>query len=173
VAFVAGDGIAIYQVLLALDMAGVSGGSDLSGLTVNSTPPVGWNNQIVTGSYSWNNKEDDNSPVNFSASTRIPKEGVHYFNDTPKPGYTQFQYPHPLTQEEDVNLTGTYTIAKTVTLNWTGATAANVDILRNGVVTVAQTPNDGTQDIVETGSNATVQHTYAVRSIDQSPDLII
>jgi hypothetical protein len=22
---------------------------------------------------------------------------VHYFNDTPKPGYTPFTYPHPLT----------------------------------------------------------------------------
>jgi hypothetical protein len=78
-----------------LDQPCVSGGSPISG-----DPPVlpwssGQNNQVVDACYAWNNKEDG-IPVPFHVANSNIVLGVHFFN-TPKPGYTPYTYPHPLT----------------------------------------------------------------------------
>jgi len=90
--FCAGDSFEIRKVLHALDQPGRALGSLIMG-----TPPIrpgAWNNQVTEPCYSWNNTTG-NAPVNFSAGPGV-RANVHYFNNTAKPGYTPFVYPHPL-----------------------------------------------------------------------------
>jgi len=47
--------------------------------------------------YSWNNINELGHQVGFS-SAHGPRANVHYFNNTPMPGYTPYTYPHPLTK---------------------------------------------------------------------------
>jgi hypothetical protein len=98
-----GDSFELWKVEQALDQAGVSGGQLLTiGIVAQPpsrpTPPrPGWNDQVITPCYSWNNTREGGVHVNFGRTSRLYKEGVHYFNDTPMPGYTPYTYPHPLT----------------------------------------------------------------------------
>ena len=82
------------RVVRALDQPCVSGGSLITG----DTPalPAGWNNQVVDACYEWNNTESGRN-VNFAPGFDNIVDGVHFFNDTSKPGYTPYTYPHPLT----------------------------------------------------------------------------
>lgn len=59
--------------------------------------------------YEWNNTLDGNDidfwiyevdPVEFDVSEEIIVEGRDYFNDTSRPNYTAYTYPHPLTQAQ-------------------------------------------------------------------------
>jgi hypothetical protein len=92
--FCTGDSLEIKKVEEVLDGTGRALGSLVTG-GLSPTPPPGWNNQVSEGSYSWNNHSETHS-VNFSTSTATIKVGEHIFNDTPKPGYTPYTYPHPL-----------------------------------------------------------------------------
>lgn len=101
--FAAGDSFQLWKVEQALDQAGVSEGQLL---TIGSLakrpspptrPPPRWNDQVITPCYSWNNTREGGAHVNFGAASRVFAQGVHYFNDTPMPGYTPYTYPHPLT----------------------------------------------------------------------------
>jgi len=90
--FCAGDSFEIRKVLHALDQPGRALGSLIIG-----TPPIrpgGWNNQVTEPCYSWNNTTG-NAPVNFSAGPGVTAN-VHYLNNTAKPDYTPYVYPHPL-----------------------------------------------------------------------------
>ena len=90
--FCAGDSLEIRKVVHALDQPGRALGSLITG-----TPPIrptGWNNQVTEPCYSWNNTTG-NAQVNFSAGPGV-RANVHYFNNTPMPGYTPYVYPHPL-----------------------------------------------------------------------------
>lgn len=90
--FCAGDSLEIRRVVHALDQPGRALGSLITG-----NPPVrpaGWNNQVTEPCYSWNNTTG-NAPVNFSSGPGV-RANVHYFNNTPMPGYTPYVYPHPL-----------------------------------------------------------------------------
>jgi hypothetical protein len=95
--FSPGDTFAVYKVVHGLDQPGRSGGS----LVTGGTPalPAGWNNQTTSPCYEWNNSRDGgNNNVHFSsANDPVIRENEHYFNSTPKPGYTPYTYPHPLT----------------------------------------------------------------------------
>ena len=99
----AGDSFQLWKVEQALDQAAVSGGQLLTigSLAHPPSPPTpsppGWNDQVITPCYSWNNTRERGVHVNFDRTSLLYKEGVHYFNDTPMPGYTTFTYPHPLT----------------------------------------------------------------------------
>jgi hypothetical protein len=97
--FAAGDSLQLWKVDQALDQPGVSGGLDLTGMPNPpfAIPPAGWNNQVVTPCYSWNNTREGGVHVNFGFITKVVRLGTHYFNDTPMPGYTPYVYPHPLT----------------------------------------------------------------------------
>ncbi len=86
-----GDTWQIWGLVAGLDMPGM--GKD-DGL--NRTTMV-WPNQTIEGVYSW-----DNTLNGVDATMVAPKfgfivEGVHMFNDTTRPGYVPFTYPHPLT----------------------------------------------------------------------------
>jgi hypothetical protein len=106
--FAVGDTFEINRVQHALDQPGRTGGSVISG--PGPTPPSGWNNQSTVGDYEWNNVRCPSSPptvncvggstaqVSWVPSQPQILQGVHYFNDTPRPGYTPYLYPHPLTQ---------------------------------------------------------------------------
>jgi hypothetical protein len=86
--FSAGDSLEIRKVDQILDQPGRTRGSLITG-----APPVrppGWNNQVTEPSYSWNN-----GGVGFTGEETV-REGEHYFNNTPMPGYTPYVYPHPL-----------------------------------------------------------------------------
>jgi hypothetical protein len=82
-------------VVTSLDQPCVSGGSQISG-----EPPVlpwaaGNNNQVVDACYEWNNTQGGQD-VSFEAAFSNIKLGIHFFQNTPKPGYTPYPYPHPL-----------------------------------------------------------------------------
>ena len=88
----AGDSLEIRKVVHALDQPGRALGSLITG-----NPPIrppGWNYQVTQPCYSWNNTTG-NAQVDFSAGPGV-RANVHYFNDTPMPGYTPYVYPHPL-----------------------------------------------------------------------------
>ena len=103
--FAKGDSLQIWKVSQAMDMPGVSGGALVTiggSLSPLPSPPSGWNNQVVTPCYSWNNinLSNNNAHVNFGTSAgdaAIVVRGTHYFVDTKMPGYTPYTYPHPLT----------------------------------------------------------------------------
>jgi hypothetical protein len=94
--FNVGDTFKIYHVDQAMDSPGRA-----RGLAILGTPPVkpaGWNDQVTEPCYSWNNVVTDTTApnVNFSTSDISIRQGEHFFNDTPMPGYTPYVYPHPL-----------------------------------------------------------------------------
>jgi hypothetical protein len=99
--FAAGDSLQLWKVTQAMDMPGVSGGSIVvnatSSITPVESPPTGWNDQVITPCYSWNNTIlDNNTHLNFHQGSVMVVQGTHYFQDTPMPGYTPYTYPHPL-----------------------------------------------------------------------------
>jgi hypothetical protein len=89
--FCAGDTLEIRKVDHALDQPGRAGGSLITGGNQSPVRPPGWNDQVTEPCYAWNN-----GPANFVGSAGV-RANVHYFNNTPMPGYTPYVYPHPLT----------------------------------------------------------------------------
>jgi hypothetical protein len=92
--FCTGDTLEIRKVNHALDQPGTAGGS-IIGRDWTPTPPPGWNNQVIEPCYSWNNTNELNGHVNFTAQPGV-RANEHYFNNTAMPGYTPYVYPHPL-----------------------------------------------------------------------------
>jgi hypothetical protein len=82
----------------AIDMPGMGQCTGLlftpDGSTITNT--AGPLNQQIEPIYSWSNTMNG-VDVGIVNTDPIPKPGVHYFNDTPKPGYAPFTFPHPLT----------------------------------------------------------------------------
>jgi hypothetical protein len=89
-AFTSGDTLEIRKVDEALDAPGRAGGSLISG--DSPSPPAGWNDQVTEPCYSWNN-----GGIGFIANSN--GGNMHFFNETPMPGYTPYIYPHPLVSE--------------------------------------------------------------------------
>jgi hypothetical protein len=89
-----GDAYEIWKVNAALDMPGMGKGDAMN----RSTPA--WPNEIIEGIYAWDNTLDGSTSAALMVSRKYPfiREGIHYFNQTQKPGYTPFTYPHPLTR---------------------------------------------------------------------------
>src|SRR5262245_7343253 len=105
--FAAGNALEIRKVDFAIDQPGRALGSMLSG---DPPPlPIGWNDQVTEPCYSWNN-----GGVNFSAGVGT-RQGVHFFNNTPMPGYTHYTYPHPLVTGGEPSPTPTATPTSTPT----------------------------------------------------------
>jgi hypothetical protein len=92
-----------YPPIQAIDMTGtgvctnvlyrVPTGSDAGD---PSPPESTFPGNAVEPVYSWGNTLDGVDAPTYSQVPFIVAN-VHYFNDTPKPGYTPFTYPHPLT----------------------------------------------------------------------------
>jgi hypothetical protein len=108
--FNTGDTYQIWKVTHSLDQPGLGKGDLLTGLPGR---PAKWPHQSADPCYSWNNSTAAGEPVNLSSTEPSIKEGRDFFNNTPKPGYTPFIYPHPLVK----------TVSKT-TLQSPEATAA-------------------------------------------------
>ena len=89
-AFCAGDTLEIRKVDHAIDQPGRAGGSLITGDT--PVRPSGWNDQVTEPCYAWNN-----GAAIFNGGPGV-RANVHYFNNTPMPGYTPYAYPHPLTK---------------------------------------------------------------------------
>ena len=88
-----GDTFEINKVDQSLDQPGTGTSSAISG--DNPTPPPNFS-QGVEACYAWNNTNEGQPWNTFNPSTTNIKSGVHFFNNTKMPGYTEFTYPHPL-----------------------------------------------------------------------------
>jgi hypothetical protein len=99
-AFNTGDRYEIWKIERLLDQTGVGKGDLLTGAgtygTSTMATPKAWPNQITETCYSWNNKDKNGKLLNLEAGQPSVKEGRDFINNTPKPGYIPFTYPHPL-----------------------------------------------------------------------------
>jgi hypothetical protein len=92
--FNTGDTYQIWKVVHSLDQPGLGKGDLLRGLPGR---PAKWPRQATEPCYSWNNTAlEDGTPRNLSSTEPSIKEGRDFFNETPKPGYKPYTYPHPL-----------------------------------------------------------------------------
>jgi hypothetical protein len=87
-----GDVFKITNGYPCLDQIGRGPGTEeVFGFTVQKSEPI----------YEWNNLLDGKTKLHFAlrdpeVSREYLKEGRDFINDTPRPGYKPFQYPHPL-----------------------------------------------------------------------------
>lgn len=88
----AGDAFEILNATPCLDQVGRSTGDSLSG---DPPTPQGWPNQSEEPFYEWGNTINGDD-VDTVADTPHVVEGRDFINDTPRPGYTPYTYPHPL-----------------------------------------------------------------------------
>ncbi|HEV2693549.1 MAG TPA: hypothetical protein VG347_11695 [Verrucomicrobiae bacterium] len=97
--FTQGDGFVVHNITAMIDQPG-RGQSDL--LSGDSPTPV-WLHHVSEPIYFWSNSLSlvYQAPTKISSKVSSPftqvQENRDFFNDTPKPGYTPFTYPHPLT----------------------------------------------------------------------------
>jgi hypothetical protein len=97
--FADGDSFEIRRVLVALDQPGRGKGDLLVGrapIINEAMRTVAWPRQVLDPVYSWENKRSDGSDVNVAGQEPTIKEGRDFYNNTPKPGYKPYPYPHPL-----------------------------------------------------------------------------
>lgn len=83
----------IYRVVQSLDQPGTGKGDLKSGMPFL---PAAWPNSALEPIYSWGNT-GASSPSIITAPVGTIHSGTDFFNSTPKPGYTPYTYPHPLT----------------------------------------------------------------------------
>ena len=105
-----GSTFQIYNVIQALDQPGRSQGS-LIPQTDPPTLPSGWNDQITEPSYEWNNTKTEGGSFHFDSSPydHLIRVNEHFYNGTPAPGYTPYNYPHPLVSATPPPITPTPT----------------------------------------------------------------
>lgn len=95
-AFTAGQGYQINKVTEVFDGCGRGQGTQLSGTT--PSVPGGWNDQVTEPIYMWGNTELNSAALVFLTSyPSTIRNGEHYIVGTPKPGWSRYTYPHPLT----------------------------------------------------------------------------
>jgi len=98
------DGTSIYDQLTpgasgyrCVDQPGAGTSSNLAGL---GTPLAQWVGNILFPIYQWGNHfGNNNSPTTGTQGTFAAlhlQANRDYFDNTPKPGYTAYTYPHPL-----------------------------------------------------------------------------
>jgi hypothetical protein len=90
-----GDTYQIRAVFRSLDQPGMGKGDLLSGLPA---APAQWPNEVSEPLYAWGNTQNGTTITNFFSTDETGEviENRDFFNNTPKPGYTPFTYPHPL-----------------------------------------------------------------------------
>jgi hypothetical protein len=90
----AGNAYEIHKVLAVLDQPGLGIQTGI----MNRLQPR-WMQQAIEPCYSWNNVYAPNgSHLNFVPdNSGFTVQNIHYFNNTPMPAYTPYNYPHPLT----------------------------------------------------------------------------
>ncbi len=91
-----GDTFEVLRAYPCMDAPGRSTGD----LVANDPPePTSWPQQSSEPLYEWNNAIDGVDADTHSTTPDL-KEGRDFINDTEKPGYTPYIYPHPLVVEE-------------------------------------------------------------------------
>lgn len=94
--FTTGDAFDLNLITEVFDAPGRGRGTDLNGV---DKPVLAANDQIDDPIYEWENYTDG-VEVDLSARAEYAlmiRQNEHFFNDTQKPGYTPYTYPHPLT----------------------------------------------------------------------------
>lgn len=112
--FATSDTFEITKIDQTVDQPGITGGADLAGENV---PDVWTNTQTVSPWYEWENYREGGVDVNFSTSFDggiyyTIQAGTHFKNNTEKPGYTPYTYPHPLRGEGTPAATRRMTVTK-------------------------------------------------------------
>ncbi len=97
--FAAADTFEFNKVIHSIDQPGAGmDSSNLNGVDIPALPG-GWS-QATSPWYEWNNTADGGDidfQIGSGATTYYTiVSGTHYHNDTTKPGYTPYTYPHPL-----------------------------------------------------------------------------
>jgi hypothetical protein len=97
-----GDGFQLYYCYPALDQVGVGSGDLLVGdgapygpLYNSVTTTNSWPHQVSEPLYAWGNTLNG-APANIGSGYPNIQENRDFFNNTAKPSYTPFTYPHPL-----------------------------------------------------------------------------
>jgi len=93
--FTAADTYEINKVTHGMDQCGRMGGSLIDD-TATPAFPAGWNDQTTSAWYQWSNHLGQQSSISFGPTSTSIVENVHFYNNTVKPGYTPYTYPHPL-----------------------------------------------------------------------------
>lgn len=91
--FLGGESYQINNVIEAIDQCGKGQGDDLGGA---DNPPEINLNQIDEPVHEWNNTYNGGNGNISSQWPAAIRAGEHFLNDTPKPGYAPYTYPHPL-----------------------------------------------------------------------------
>lgn len=100
--FSAGDTYEINKVTGSMDQIGLGYSANSLGGVDYPTLPGGWNNQAISSWYIWGNTNELAADIVASnargggGTYAVIVSGTHYNNDTPKPGYSSYLYPHPL-----------------------------------------------------------------------------
>lgn len=93
--FASNDTFEINKIVHAMDQVGRSQGTNLAGVDLPIFPQT-WNNQATSPWYEWGNVTDTGADVNFLPDAGVIRENVHFLNNTIKPDYKPYEYPHPL-----------------------------------------------------------------------------
>lgn len=133
-----GDPFQLHYVYAALDQPGRGSGDLLQDeglgangvlLTIDSVTGVAsWPNEALDPIYCWSNTVNGTLAEMSSVYPGL-QAGRDFYNDTPKPGYTPYVYPHPL----DVASTMTNTNTGTGTGSGTGSTNTNTSTNSSGL----------------------------------------
>jgi hypothetical protein len=91
-----GDHFAVFKCLATLDQPGRGQRNMISRDPRGNPQSPAWPNQALEPVYAWNNKWNGQDIAVVSVSPTVI-EGRDFYNDTPKPGYKPYTYPHPLT----------------------------------------------------------------------------
>lgn len=100
-----GDQYQILRATLCMDAVGSGKGDLLSG---HDPAPKAWPNQVRDPVFAWNNTHNaGKGDAVLRSDFKNPHivEGRDFFNNTPKPGYIPFVYPHPLVSNGIKSLT--------------------------------------------------------------------
>jgi hypothetical protein len=92
-----GDDYDIYKLKAGIDMPGMGNDTVMDWRAKGVTP-----NQPIEPYYIWDNVQGGKPFNTCNPRTATIKTGVHCITGTAKPGYTPFQYPHPLVTGEPV-----------------------------------------------------------------------
>jgi hypothetical protein len=91
-----GDTYQILRVDACLDQVGRSAG-DLFSPDYTNPSPKAWPHQSLEPVYLWGNTLNGSSNNSASPTTYVIKRGRDFYEGIPRPGYTPYTYPHPLT----------------------------------------------------------------------------
>ena len=111
-----GDSFIILRASICIDQIGRSTGNLLS----DDNPQ--WPQQALEPLYEWNNTINGKDANIKSTSPHI-QENRDYYNDTPRPDYTPYTYPHPLTLASSVG--NVYYVSPSGTASWAECTDIN------------------------------------------------